>query len=68
MGLIPSDIAHHLAIVFGLTVADIRPDARDVGTWRGPDDVLIAAIGKRRRLATAAAVINHENVSTALAG
>ena len=45
------DVAHRLAIAFGLTVADVRTDARDVATWRGPNDHdLLTTIETRRGL------------------
>jgi hypothetical protein len=43
--LIQPAAAHQLAITFGLTVADVRADTRDVATWRGTDDDLVPALG-----------------------
>jgi hypothetical protein len=48
---IPPDLAHQVAIAFGLTVADVRVDVRDVASWVGPDAELLAALERRRRLA-----------------
>jgi hypothetical protein len=48
---IRSDIAHQLAIRFGLTLVNVRTDARDVATWQGPnDDDLLTSLGARRGL------------------
>jgi hypothetical protein len=48
---IRSDIAHQLAITFGLTLVNVRTDARDVATWHGPnEDDLLASIRARRGL------------------
>ena len=64
---IRSDVAHRLAITFGLTVTDIRADARDVATWHAPnDDDLLASIGARRRLAVQDAATYLRNLRTAL--
>ncbi len=61
-----SDAAHRLAITFGLTVADVRADARAVGTWHGSDDDLVAEIETRRRLDPAAAAIYLRKLRSAL--
>jgi hypothetical protein len=62
-----SDAAHRLAITFGLTVTDVRADARDVATWHGSnDDDLVAAIGARRRLGFQAAATYLRDLRTAL--
>jgi hypothetical protein len=61
------DVAHRLATAFGLTVANVRGDARDVATWVGPHDVLLAAIERRRRLASACATTYLETLRRVLA-
>jgi hypothetical protein len=62
-----SDATHRLAITFGLTVTDVRADARDVATWHGAnDDDLVAAIGTRRRLGFQAAATYLRDLRTAL--
>ena len=48
--LIRPAVAHQLAIAFGLTVADVRIDARDVATWHSTDEDLLTSVGARRRL------------------
>ncbi len=59
--------AHQLAITFGLTVTDVRADARDVATWRGPnDDELLTSIGARRRLGVQDTATYLRNLRTAL--
>ena len=63
---IQSDVAHRLAITFGLTVTDVRADARDVATWHGTDDDLATAIGARRRLGVQDAATYLRNLQPAL--
>jgi hypothetical protein len=64
---IQSDVAHRLAITFGLTVTDVRADARDVATWQGPDDAdLLTSIAARRRLGAQDATTYLRNLRTAL--
>jgi hypothetical protein len=64
---IQSDVARQLAITFGLTVTDVRADAHDVATWRGPnDDDLLTSIGTRRRLGVQDAATYLRNLRTAL--
>ncbi len=65
---IQSDVAHRLAITFGLTVTDVRADAHDdVSTWHGPnDDDLLTSIGARRRLGVQDAATYLRNLRTAL--
>jgi hypothetical protein len=63
---IPPGVAYQVAITFGLTIADVRVDARDVATWGGPDDVLLAAIAHRRRLAPTAAAAYLETLRRVL--
>jgi hypothetical protein len=64
---IQSDFARRLAITFGLTVADVRADARDVATWHGPNDAdLLTSIGARRRLGVQDAATYLRNLRTAL--
>ena len=59
-------VVHRLAINFGLTVADVRADARDVATWHSTDDDLLTSIGKRRRLGIMDAATYLQNLRTAL--
>ena len=62
-----SDASHRLAITFGLTVTDVRADARDVATWHGPsDDELLTSIGARRRLGVLDAATYLRNLRTAV--
>ena len=62
-----SDTAHRLAITFGLTVTNVRADARDVATWHGPsDDELLTSIGARRGLGVLDAATYLRNLRTAL--
>jgi hypothetical protein len=64
---IGSDAAHKLAITFGLTVADVRADARDVATWHHPsDDDLLTSIGARRRLGVQTAATYLRSLRSAL--
>ena len=64
---IQSDVAHRLATTFGLTVTDVRADARDVATWHGlNDDELLTSIGARRRLGVLDAATYLRNLRTAL--
>jgi hypothetical protein len=65
-GSIGSKVAHQLAITFGLTVADVKADVRDVATWHGTDDDLVAAIGVRRQLGLQDAATYLRNLRTAL--
>jgi hypothetical protein len=64
---IQSDVAHRLVITFGLTVTNVRADARDVATWHGPsDDELLTSIGARRGLGVLDAATYLRNLRTAL--
>jgi hypothetical protein len=64
---IRSDFAHLLAIAFGLTVADVTADARDVATWQArDDDPLLTSIEARRRLDAANTAIYVRILRTAL--
>ena len=63
---IQSDVAHRLAITFGLTVADVRADTHDVARWHGTDDDLVAVIGARRRLSQQDAATYIRDLRTAL--
>jgi hypothetical protein len=63
---IPADVLHQVAITFGLTVADVRVDARDIATWVGADDGLLHGIAQRRRLAPTRAATYLEDLRTAL--
>jgi hypothetical protein len=64
---IGSKVAHQLAIAFGLTITDVRADARDVATWRGPnDDDLLTSIGARRGLGRLDAATYLQNLRAAL--
>jgi hypothetical protein len=65
--LIQPAAAHQLAITFGLTVADVRADTRDVATWHGTDDDLATAIGARRRLSVQDATTYLRNLRTTAA-
>ena len=65
---IPSNVAHRLAITFGLTVAAVRTDAHDVATWRGPNDHdLLTTIETRRGLDAADAARYLHELRTELA-
>jgi hypothetical protein len=65
---IRSDIAYRLARTFGLTLADVRTDARDVATWHGTnDDDLLTSIGARRGLGRLDATNYLQNLRAALA-
>ena len=62
-----SDVAHRLAIAFGLTVADVRADVRDVATWHGPnDDDLLASLKARRKLGVESAATYLRDLRTAV--
>jgi hypothetical protein len=63
---IPTDVLHQVAITFGLTVAAVRVDARDIATWVGSDDGLVHGIAHRRRLAPTRAATYLESLRTAL--
>ena len=64
---IGSKVAHQLAITFGLTVTDVRADARDVATWHGPNnDDLLTSIGARRGLGRMDAATYLQNLRAAL--
>jgi hypothetical protein len=63
---LPPHVAHAVAIRFGLTVADVRVDARDVATWSVPDQQLLTAIEHRRRLAPTAAATYLETLRRVL--
>jgi hypothetical protein len=64
---IQPDVAHRLAITFGLTVMDVRADAHDVATWHGSnDDHLLTSICARRRLGVQDATTYLRNLRTAL--
>ena len=64
---IPPDVAHRLAITFGLTATDVKADAHDVATWHASnDDDLLTSIGARRRLGVQDAATYLRSLRTAL--
>jgi hypothetical protein len=63
---IPPDVARQLAITFGLTVTDVRADARDVVRWHGPSEGLLTSIGARRRLGVQSAATYLQDLRAAL--
>ena len=64
---IQSEVAHQLAVTFGLTVTDVRADAHDVATWHGlNDDDLLTSIGARRSLGVQDAATYLRNLRAAL--